>query len=73
MRRELKVAIVAAGLKYQQIADKARRSLGSGKRLTEHDITRLVTGRKRPTPRQALALAEMLNRPPAELFPEVGE
>jgi plasmid maintenance system antidote protein VapI len=37
--------------------------------LSEHDITRLVTNRKDPTPAQATALARVLGRSTVELFP----
>jgi len=71
MRRELKVAIVAAGLKHQEVANQADGRLPPEEHLSEHDITRLVTKRKTPTVQQAAALAEVLGHSPAELFPEV--
>ncbi|MCX6925953.1 MAG: helix-turn-helix domain-containing protein [Verrucomicrobia bacterium] len=72
-RKTLKLAIVAADKKHQALATEANAKLAPESHLSEHDITRLVTGRMDPTPRQAAALARVLGRSVAELFPLGGE
>lgn len=68
MRIELKLSIVRAGLKNQDLANLANESLSKNERLTEHAITRLITERSRPTASQAEAIAHVLKRKVAELF-----
>lgn len=72
-RKSLKLAIVAAEMKHQFLATEANRHLPPEQCLSELNITQLVTCRKAPTPEQATALARVLGRSTAELFPpEVG-
>jgi len=69
MRRiHLKIAVVAADLSYQELATKANRHLPPAEHLSEQDITKLVTGRKKPRPGQADAIASVLHRPAVKLF-----
>jgi hypothetical protein len=68
-RTHLKLAIVAADLKHQALAARANRHLPRAQHLSELNITQLVTCRKAPTAKQESALARVLGRPVAELFP----
>jgi len=68
-RMTLKLAIVAAEKKHQVLATETNMGLPPEHRLSEHDITRLVTGRMDPTPEQAAALSRVLGRSSVELFP----
>ncbi|NLE42144.1 MAG: helix-turn-helix transcriptional regulator [Lentisphaerae bacterium] len=70
--KTLKLAIVANEWKHQALADAVNRHLPRGLRLSENAITRVVTGRKRPSPEQATALARVLGRTVPELFPPEG-
>ncbi len=69
MRTELKLAIVGAGVKYQYLAMVANQRLEPPDHLSERIITKFVTNRKPPTRQQAAALARVLGRPVAEIFP----
>ena len=71
MRTNLKLAIVARGIKHQTLADEANTHLASEERVSELDITKLVTSRKDPTPSQAAALALVLGKSVRRLFPLV--
>ena len=66
--KQFKLAIVAAGLKNQQVADRANERLPPHERLTEQAITRIITGRRRPSALQQEALSRVLERPVTELF-----
>jgi hypothetical protein len=68
-RKTMKLAIVATEKKHQTVATEANAGLPPEQHLSEHDITRLVTNRKDPTPAQATALARVLGRSTVELFP----
>jgi len=68
----MKLAIVATDKKHQTVATEANAVLPPEQHLSEHDITRLVTGRMNPTPEQAAALARVLGRSTVELFQEGG-
>lgn len=72
MRMNLKLAIVAAGMKHQSLAVEANRYLEPEHHLSELDITKVVTNRKDPTPEQAAALARVLGRSTFELFHDRG-
>ena len=72
MRMNLKLAIIAAGIKHQALAITVNKRLGDGEHLSELDITKLITERKEPTPKQAAALARVLGRPAADLLPQKG-
>lgn len=73
MRMRMKLAIVSAGFQNQQVAIKANRYLRGTKPLSELDISKIIHGRKSPTPEQAKALGLVLNVDPAELLRmEVG-
>ena len=71
-RKTLKLAIVASELTHQSLAIKANAYLPQDLHLSEHDITRIVTYRKDPTPEQATALARVLGWLVVEIFPEEG-
>jgi len=68
-RKSLKLAIVAGEWKHQSLAVKANLRLPPEQRLSELNITQLVTNRRDPTPKQAAALARVLGRSAGELFP----
>ena len=67
-RTTMKLALVAEEKTHQAAATEANASLPPEQHLSEHDITRLVTGRTNPTPEQAAALARVLGRSTVELF-----
>ena len=69
MRLNLKLRIVELGLKHQLVALKANKNLAPESRLTELDITKIITQRKEPTPAQARALARALHSSVPDLFP----
>lgn len=69
MRLNLKLAIVAAGIKHQALANEANRLLSPDEQLSELEITKLITHRKDPSPEQTAAIARVLGRSPVELFP----
>lgn len=71
-RKKLKLALVESEKTHWQAALEANKLLSVGFRLTEHDITRLVTGRKAPSPEQAEALALVLDCEMSDLFSEIG-
>lgn len=68
-RKNLKLAIVASDLKHQAVANRANAHLPRDQHFSESHITQIVTGRKDPTPDQAAALARVLGRSVAEMFP----
>lgn len=69
MRTELKIGIVAAGLKHMALALRANKHLPAAEHLSELDVTKLITCRKTPTLRQAKALARVLRQPVSKVFP----
>ncbi len=69
-RTNLKIRIVAADLRYQDLAAEANRHLPEPLRLSEQDIAKLVTCRKNPTFEQAQAIAKVLRQPLERLFGE---
>jgi hypothetical protein len=69
MRIKLKIAILKSGCKHGFLASEANKSLPADKHLSEHTVTLIVTNRKRPTPKQARAIANVLKRSVTELFP----
>jgi plasmid maintenance system antidote protein VapI len=69
MRLSFKLSIIAAGLKHKALAAEANRHLPVLLRLSELDVTKLVTNRKDPTPEQAAVLSRILGRSTVELFP----
>jgi len=66
----LKIAIVAAALRYRDLATQANNYLTPELHLSELDISKLVTRRKRPLPEQAKAIARVLRRRCNNLFAE---
>ena len=72
-RKKLKLALVDAELTHWKAAGAANGNLDPGHHLTEHDVSRLVAGRKMPSPEQAAALSSVLSCPVADLFPELGK
>ncbi len=60
----LKIAIVNSRHKQYEIAARAK--------LDVTVLSAFVNGRRRPTPRHRRALAEILEKPIAELFPEAS-
>jgi transcriptional regulator with XRE-family HTH domain len=68
----LKLAVVAKGLRYWQLAEKANVMLSEEQHLTEQAVTRLVTRRKRPSAQQAEAIGRVLGVPVNSLFLELG-
>jgi plasmid maintenance system antidote protein VapI len=72
-RKYLKLAIVAAEKRHYPLAVETNDHLPPECHLSEHDITRIVTNRKNPTPEQAAALARVLGCSVVELFPDVQE
>lgn len=62
MRQALKHAFVASGKSQRQAAVEAP--------INEWRVSRIVRGWTNPTEAEKLALAEVLGRPVAELFPE---
>jgi hypothetical protein len=72
-RKKLKLALVESEKTHWQAALESNERLPAEYRLTEHDITRLVTGRKNPNPEQAESLAAVLNCAVAYLFPELAK
>ena len=64
----LKLAIVEAGLRNYDVADKANVFLEPEEHLTELAITRIITGRMIPSPAQRSAIAHALNREEHKLF-----
>ena len=71
-RKNLKLALVDAELSHWRVADAANKLLPKDSRLSEFDITRLVCGRKNPSPEQAAVLASVLSVPISEIFPDVA-
>jgi hypothetical protein len=65
-----KVAIVVSGLEYWPLAQAANKLLPPKDQMSERTISLLATDKKRPTPKQAEALGQILRRPVRELFPE---
>jgi hypothetical protein len=72
MRINLKLSIVATGLKHQALAGRVNELLPKHEHLTEHDLTKLITCRMDPTPDQAQAMARVLGKPTYELFVASG-
>jgi hypothetical protein len=72
-RKNLKLALVATEQSHWRVADAANKLLPEDARLSEFDITRLVCGRKAPSPEQAEALAAVLGCPVEEIFPDLGK
>lgn len=70
-RLKFKVMLTAAELTHWQTAISANRILPEEQHLSEHDITRLCCGRKDPSPEQAGALADVLDCPVEEIFPNL--
>ncbi len=70
MQTALRTAIVATGLRYRTLADKANKHLPPGEELTELRLSQLVTSRREPTPAQSRALARVLRRKARDLFPK---
>lgn len=62
MRRALKMAVVAS--------EESQRQIGVAADIGETRISRIVRGWTNPTEAEKQALAEVLGRPVAELFPE---
>ena len=73
MRTRFKVAIIESGFGHQEVARRANKHLAQGERLTEYNITQFVTERKSPLPEQAAALACVLGRTVADIFPSNGD
>ena len=71
-RKNLKLALVEAELSHWRVADAANKLLPEDSRLSEFDITRLVCGRKNPSPEQAAALAKCLSVSVESIFPNLG-
>jgi hypothetical protein len=69
-RTNLKLAIVGAGFRHQDLAAAINRLLPKNEHLSELNITQLVTRRKEPTSEQAAALSRLLGRTVDELFPK---
>jgi len=70
-RKRLKLALVESDLTHWAAALECNKRLPSEFQLSEHDITRLVTGRKTPNPEQGEALASVLGVSVSELFPKL--
>lgn len=68
----LKLAIVATGIRHQDLAVEANKHLEPEQQLSELDITKIVTSRKDPTTDQRAALARVLGRSPVGLFTARG-
>jgi hypothetical protein len=61
---------VVSGLEYWPLAQAANKLLPPKDQMSERTISLLATDKKRPTPKQAEALGQILRRPVRELFPE---
>lgn len=72
-RKKLKLALVESEKTHWQAALETNERLPVEQHLSEHDITRLVTGRKTPSPEQAEALSDVLDCEVADLFPELAK
>lgn len=72
MRKQFKIAIIEAELKHQPLAVAANKHLCPDHRLSELNITQIITERKKPTPEQAEALARVLGCSASELFHTEG-
>jgi len=59
-RKKLKLALVDAELTHWKAAGAANGNLEPEHHLTEHDISRLVAGRKVPSPEQAKVISKVL-------------
>ena len=68
----LKAAMALRGARYLDVAAAASERLPKNERLSEVALSRIVTGRKTPTPEQAAALADVLGCPVSEIFPDLG-
>ena len=67
-----KVAIVVAGVEYWPLAQAANALLPPKDQMSERTISLLATDKRRPTLKQAEALAQILRRSVRELFPELS-
>ena len=65
---QLKLRIVELGLRNLDVARAASDQLSDKDHLSEQMITRLITGRKKPSRSQAEALASVLDCPVADFF-----
>ncbi len=72
MRTNLKLSIIATGLKHKALAERANEILPRHEQLSEHDLTKLITCRMDPTAEQAAALSQIFGRPTFELFAPGG-
>ena len=67
-QRRFKLAIVSAGLKNYQVAELANETLPPSHHLTEQVISKIITGRLRPSSLQKEMLGRVLGRGVIELF-----
>jgi len=68
----LKAAMALRGTRYLDVALEASERLPENERLSEVALSRIVTGRKTPSPQQAEALAAVLDCLVEEIFPDVA-
>jgi len=69
----LKAAMALRGERQIDVAAAASERLPEGERLSEVAMSRIVTGRKTPSPEQVAILASVLECPVEEIFPDLGK
>ena len=64
----LKIALIEEGLRNIDLARAVNARLSEGERITENNVTQILTNRRTPTSAQAETIADVLRRPVADLF-----
>jgi transcriptional regulator with XRE-family HTH domain len=67
----LKVALIQRELRYIDVVRAASKRLPEDEQLSEVTLSRIVTGRKTPSPEQAAAICAVLRVSVEQVFPNI--